>query len=553
MCYNICVNRILRKEKETMSEDFDNENVQPAPAEQKPQGKRRVAKIVTACVLMAIANVIFFLALWIKYDDVLFDQVLYQLKSPMDGTNSGIVWEAVLNISLYSIIAIAVELLLYFFLSGRLLKYLGKLAWYTKYCATRVAGFFKKHFVTLASLLLVLSTLLSVLRLEIHSFVANLVVKSNFIEENYVDPDDVEMTFPEEKRNLIFIFLESLENTFAEPGVSENITENYIPELTKLADENTSFSSNGGKYGAQSYVGTRWTAAAMFAQTAGMIIKVPVDADFYYGENETYMPGITALGDILADAGYQQSVLFGSDSGFAAKDAYFKEHGNYNIIDVPSLVEAGKLDKDYKEGWGFEDEKLFEFSKEEITRLAATGQPFNFTTLTSDTHFPRGYKCRLCQDEHEEQYANVLSCSSRQIYDFILWIQAQPFYENTTVILSGDHLTMDPEFLKNMDEDYIRTSYNCIINPAVEPVRKDDRKFGTFDMFPTTLAALGVQIKGERLGIGTNLFSDVDTLTEIHGFEKLNAELSKHSEFYVNTFYDEESKKKLQDIKGKGK
>lgn len=60
--------------------------------------------------------------------------------------------------------------------------------------------------------------------------------------------------------------------------------------------------------------------------------------------------------------------------------------------------------------------------------------------------------------------------------------------------------------------------------------------FGTFDMFPTTLAAMGVTIEGDRLGLGTNLFSDKKTLTEIHSFAFLNKELQKKSTFYNEEF-----------------
>jgi phosphoglycerol transferase len=39
-----------------------------------------------------------------------------------------------------------------------------------------------------------------------------------------------------------------------------------------------------------------------------------------------------------------------------------------------------------------------------------------------------------------------------------------------------------------------------------------NRLFSAVDMFPTTLAALGVEIPGDRLGIGTNLFSEQPTI-----------------------------------------
>ena len=50
------------------------------------------------------------------------------------------------------------------------------------------------------------------------------------------------------------------------------------------------------------------------------------------------------------------------------------------------------------------------------------------------------------------------------------------------------------------------------------------------------LAALGFEIAGERLGLGTNLFSGLPTLAEELGYEWLNEEVSKFSQYYVDHF-----------------
>ena len=71
-----------------------------------------------------------------------------------------------------------------------------------------------------------------------------------------------------------------------------------------------------------------------------------------------------------------------------------------------------------------------------------------------------------------------------------------------------------------------------MIHALAEPVREKNRQFGTIDLFPTTLAALGVKIDGDRLALGTNLFSDQETLTEQFGYEYLAEELQKQSDFY---------------------
>ena len=91
---------------------------------------------------------------------------------------------------------------------------------------------------------------------------------------------------------------------------------------------------------------------------------------------------------------------------------------------------------------------------------------------------------------------------------------------------------MDAEFMEEIDPDYTRTIYNCFIHSAATPLREKNRRFATFDLFPTTLAALGVELEGDRLALGTNLFSDRDTLTEQFGYEILSEELQKQSGFY---------------------
>nr|MCR4688845.1 hypothetical protein [Saccharofermentans sp.] len=128
--------------------------------------------------------------------------------------------------------------------------------------------------------------------------------------------------------------------------------------------------------------------------------------------------------------------------------------------------------------------------------------------------------------------SNVMACSSSQVYQFVEWIKQQPFYEDTTIVISGDHLTMDADYCTGIDTDYVRRTYVCVINPACEPETDDRREYTTMDMYPTTLAALGCEIEGNRLGLGTNLFSSEPTLTEQYGFDFVDTELAKKSPFY---------------------
>ena len=65
------------------------------------------------------------------------------------------------------------------------------------------------------------------------------------------------------------------------------------------------------------------------------------------------------------------------------------------------------------------------------------------------------------------------------------------------------------------------------------------REFAPFDFYPTILASLGVQIEGDRLGLGTNLFSGAPTLVERDGLDKVNQELNERSNFYNDEFIAE--------------
>lgn len=495
---------------------------------------------ILALILVIWGNGMVFLTLWLtrKYDRITFDQVIFQIKTSAAGANHSLMGSAYMQVGVFTAIAVIAEYYAYRFLSGDLPSWEHR--WrntqsYLRHYSGKFATFLRKQLLPIALIISIIGTSIVSVRLNVPDYLNTSHTNSNFYYMHYVNPKTADIRFPEKKRNLIYIFLESMEATYGDTNAGGPITDNFIPELTQLAEENVSFSNRDGLGGAHSYDGTTWTAASMVAQTSGITVKVPLTAENYGGENE-FLPGVVSIGELLEDEGYNQTLLIGSDSDFAGRETYFTEHGDYYIKDIKEIKRLGILPEDYRVWWGFEDEKLFEYAKVEAQRLYSEGKPFNLTMLTADTHFPDGYVCELCEDKYDQQYANVLACSSRQVYQFVRWVQEQPFYENTTIVLCGDHLTMDQDFLSDIDPDYERTVYNCIINPAVEPERGEVRQFGVFDMMPTTLAAMGCTIKGNQLGLGVNLFSKTKTLTERFGYKALNEELLKRSDYYNEKF-----------------
>ncbi len=361
---------------------------------------------------------------------------------------------------------------------------------------------------------------------------------SSFIDDNYVDPKNVALTFPEKKRNLIYIFLESMENTYSDQADGGAFPENTIPELTQLSLENENFAgAEGGLNGGIPLKGATWTIGAMFAQTSGLPLNIPIDKNAM-STQDSFFPGVTSLGNILADNGYKQMLMIGSDAAFGGRDLYFKGHGDYTIKDYYSAIEEGKIDKDYYVWWGYEDYRLFDNAKEALTAMGSGSEPFNFTMLTVDTHFEDGYVCKDCPDTFDTQYSNVMACSSHKVQDLIDWIKEQPWYENTTIVISGDHLTMDNDYCNDVPEDYQRTVLTTVINSPAQRETQDRRTICTFDNFPTTLAALGVEIPGNRLGLGTNLYSAEPTLLERYTKDEANEGLQQKSQLMDSLLED---------------
>lgn len=357
----------------------------------------------------------------------------------------------------------------------------------------------------------------------------------DFIESYYVDPAYVTLTFPEKKRNLIYIFLESMEVTFADTSLGGAFDENVIPKLTAMSQDNENFSGSYGEGslldGGYAYNGGTWTMGAIFSQTSGLPLQTGAIGRNDMDTQEVFYPTITTLGDILAAQDYRQIFLIGSNAMFGGRRLYLENHGGYEFRDLIWAKQTGHISPGYYVWWGYEDEKLFEFGKETLQELAAGDQPFNLTMLTVDTHMTGGYTCRLCGDEFEDRYSNVYACSDKQVTEFVDWIKQQDFYEDTTIIICGDHPTMDGMYCRNIDPSYVRRVYTCIINAPVSPVRNAYRSYSTLDMFPTTLTALGVEIPGGRLGLGTSLYTNQRTLTEELGYTELSSALSRYSSY----------------------
>lgn len=500
----------------------------------KMSKKKKVIMIVKGVGLLVstIAMLLCFSIKWMfdTWANLTMDELIYHLKAPLEGTNEDMIWDYILKCILLTIII--------FIIVYVIMKMINKKG--------KKNGKFLGVICVVSIGVMCISIYNVWTKLDVGEYISGQNEFSTFIDDNYVDPRDVDIVFPEKKRNLIYIFLESMETTYTDEKNGGAFEENVIPELTKLAQENEDFSGKSKKLnGGYSLTGSTWTMGAMFAQTSGLPLKISISAN-EMDTQKSFFPGIVTIGDILGDAGYSQTLMIGSDATFGGRRLYFTDHGNYDIFDYNYAAQQGMLSDEYPVWWGYDDQKLFEFAKEKLNELSAQDEPFNLTMLTVDTHFEDGYVCDKCDDKFgDNQYANVMACSSKQVKEFVEWVKQQDFYEDTTIVISGDHPTMDSDFCENVDENYGRRVYTAYINASDSPKSSMTRTYTTFDNFPTTLAAMGVTIEGNRLGLGTNLFSSEQTLSERYGLENEEKEMKKNSEFMIELANIDESSESL--------
>lgn len=477
---------------------------------------KKTIKNILIVITFFLSFTAFFSAKWYVdiYGNIGFRSILFTLLSPMQGTAGEIVYDWLLKGLLPSVICTPL-LTAFYFSKIKIKKVLKKII----------------------CLIVCLSLwFYGIAVTGLPEFLIGALSKTDIYDTHYQNPSNTKITFPKEKQNLVYILLESMETTYLSQNEGGGLDENIIPELYNLAKANTNFSHNQDVGGWEFIPNTSWTSAAIVAQTSGVPYTPPITKTIPKSDSN-FLPSITTLNDILHQNGYKQTVMFGSVASYGSRDTYFLQHSVDKILDYNTAKKDKIIPNDYHVWWGMEDKKLFEYAKKELLSLANEEQPFCFTLLTADTHHISGYICDECENKYDSKYKNVLACSSKQVSNFVDWLKSQDFYNNTTVIVIGDHLSMDAQFFReSMEKDYTRRVYNCFINSKTEAKNPKNRIFTPMDILPTALASIGCEIEGERLGLGTNLFSDKQTLAEQITLERFKKEMTKCSDYYNKSF-----------------
>ncbi len=217
-----------KTEKERRTERYDRpeRSAESRNRRRNRRGKRKkvtkagVIGTVFTILLLVLAVFLGLTSRWAykTWPKLNIEETIYHLTAPIEGTGGGIIEGFLLTCLLPSLVLLAVCV----------------------FYAVRNQG--KKAFFRLKQAVALVSAAAIAVecgiawnRLGVGTFIRNQTTDDPFIEENYADPAKTAMEFPEKKRNLVYIFLESMENTFTDFEHGGGFENNYIPETAALS------------------------------------------------------------------------------------------------------------------------------------------------------------------------------------------------------------------------------------------------------------------------------------------------------------------------------
>ncbi len=360
---------------------------------------------------------------------------------------------------------------------------------------------------------------LSVWQLRLIPYIYYQHTPTTLYENYYKAPQIDAIGFPGDKRNLILIYVESLEQNFSR---SETYGKNLLPNLSQLAQENPSFDNYKKLYG------TDYTIAALLAGHCGIPYRTS-QLDTMSARNK--YNNIVCLPDVLSANGYETWFAQSSPLDFARTDLFIQKHQYANIVSKETLEQAfpkDVLQNNQSAFNGLSDKLLLSY----VDNLFAEGkiqQPFLFTIFTIDTHMPGTQKLEGCPNVFNDIRDNII-CADKNIFAFVSALQKTPYWQNTSIAIVGDHpMPKEPQTLSKTT--HRRGIYNVFLNLPQNLPYDSKKLYTAIDLAPTYLEILGGKLDNHAFGLGRSLFSGEPGLISIPEADLATA-VKQKSELY---------------------
>lgn len=279
----------------------------------------------------------------------------------------------------------------------------------------------------------------------------------------------------ENTKNLVLIYLESVEANYLDPDLFPALT----PNLNNLANEGLWFRN------IHQFPGTGWTVGGMVSSHCGVPLLSDRNGNMILVEVDNPFAQITCMPEYLEEAGYRSAFIGGASLDFAGKGNFLRDNGYDLALGIDELPNATA------HKWGMFDDDMFTHATELFDGLAQGNDPFLLSILTLDTHHPFGTPSPSCANYQNstDTMLNAVHCADQLIKNFVSHIRASPVADDTVIFIMSDHL-----LIQGSTKDQLAAQDRRILAIMLDPDAPVQQMTGAathFDIAPTLLEALG--------------------------------------------------------------
>lgn len=285
-----------------------------------------------------------------------------------------------------------------------------------------------------------------------------------------------------EKRNVVFILVESLSGSFLrEFGNEKHIT----PFLDSLAQKSVFF-TNLYATGTRTVRGMEAVTLCIPPTPGQSIVKRPENANLY------------TVSNVFAAKGYANNFFYGGDGYFDNMNAYFGgngftiyDRGRGSVLNDAIKTTRHTITDDevtFENAWGVCDEDLYRKMLTVADRHYARSEPFFNFVMTTSNHRPYTYPSGKVDIPSGKSRDGAVKYTDFALRGLFAEAVKKPWYKNTVFVIIADHCASSA----GKDEVDIKNYHipALIVNMPDSMNRKITKQCSQIDLFPTLFSLM---------------------------------------------------------------
>ncbi|QAY68563.1 LTA synthase family protein [Paenibacillus protaetiae] len=339
-------------------------------------------------------------------------------------------------------------------------------------------------------------------------------------------------------KNLIIIQMESFQNFLINLKIDgQEIT----PNLNKLVKDSQYFNHFF------QMVGQGNTSDAEFVVNTSFYIPEEGAATMRYVGKQ-----LPSLPKLMEASGYNTATFHTNTVEFWNRGELYKAVGWDKYYDQKFF---GNDDEFF---FGASDEVLFKKTAEELQNMTNTGTPYYTQIITMSAHHPftipeSKYKMTL-PDRYEHtlvgDYIRAQNYADYALGQFIADLKQRGIWDNSVVVLYGDHMGLPIFSLNNDEKDLMKEIYGhdysyddmmnipLIISVPGMPAAEHTQLGGEIDILPTVANLLGVSLN-DHIHFGQDLLNTTKNLIPQRYYMPTGSLLTSDEMFISGSGYDD--------------